>query len=189
MKTILVLILAGTLPALANENVEARVRASDVQLRCAGDLSLLPGVTSVNLAGSGTDYRLIIVVRDLPAKLAARERLGGDTVEGVKVMWSVSNPAAAAPVLAPPPPARPAPLPPRYEAPSPTRTYVPLVVETRRTFWAGPATMTPPRGAYYGRSNCHPSRGYLAGGGSGNCRTGGGSWGVDAPAVASCARR
>lgn len=181
----MLLIALGALPALANENVEARVRASEVQLRCAADLSLVSGVTSVNLAGSGSDYRLIIVVSDLPSKLAARERLGGDTVDGVKVMWSVSNPAAAAPL--PPVAARPAPPPVRYEAP-PARSVTPRAVEMRRTFWAGPGTLTPTRGSYSGHSHCHPSRGYLAIGYNPQ-RTGGSGWTTQAPAVASCPRR
>jgi len=72
------LVLMGTLPALANEDTqrsaaEARFQASEVQLRCAAALTDLNGLTSVNIAGSGSDYRLIIVVQDLRAKLTARQ--------------------------------------------------------------------------------------------------------------------
>jgi len=163
------LVLMGTLPALANEDTqrsaaEARFQASEVQLRCAAALTDLNGLTSVNIAGSGSDYRLIIVVQDLRAKLTARQILGGDVYGGVKVLWSVSNPSAAAPVPAAPPavaarPAQPAPVLAEPVYTPPTRHYASMApVEMRRTFWAGPATLSPPR-PYYGRlSNCHPSR-------------------------------
>lgn len=155
------LILTATLPALANEDArlaagEARFQATEVQLRCGAALSSLDGLGGVNLAGSGTDYRLIIVVRDLQAKLQAREILGGDVYGGVKVLWSVSNPAAAPAVQRP---AAPAPVARPYNPP-PTRTFTPVAapVEMRRTFWAGPATLTPRRYDYARSSNCHPSR-------------------------------
>ena len=189
------LILTVTLPALANEGArmsegEARFQASEVQLRCGGALAGLDGLTSVNIAGSGTDYRLIIVVRDLEAKFAARALLGGDVYGGVKVMWSVSNPAAARPVAARPAPA-PAPRP--YTAPPPTRNYTPVAapVEMRRTFWAGPATLTNRRYDYARSSNCHPSRyGFLVSRpstGYGTCRTGGSTSAYSFGGGASCA--
>src|SRR5688572_98482 len=144
------LVLMGTIPALANEDTrrsaaEARFQASEVQLRCVAALSNFDGLTSVNLAGSGSDYRLLIVVRDLASKLEARQLLGGDVYGGVKVMWSVAAaPAAARPEI-------PAPAPRPYAPPPPSRTYTPVAVpvETVRTFWAGPATLTPYRGHGY----------------------------------------
>ncbi|HEX7898575.1 MAG TPA: hypothetical protein VF950_12495 [Planctomycetota bacterium] len=163
------LILGAALPALANEAGEARARATEVHLAAGGALLNLDGLTSVNMAGSNNEYRLIIVVRDLRAKLTAREMLGGDVYQGVKILWCVSDPSATAPapaakpfapvVAAPAPAPRPAPAAAAYTG-APTRNFVPMApVEMRRTFWAGPVMATPPRRYDYARgSNCHPSR-------------------------------
>lgn len=164
-------LLALAMPALANEEMDARYKASDLRASAEVELSTLPGVVSVGLGGSGTDYRLIVVVRDLAAKLGARERLGGDAYGGVKILWCVTaapaeTPRPAAAPVARPAPAAPLPPPPPVQtvaAPSWSAPAQPYVVETRRTFYAGPSTLTPARRSYSGYySNCAPSRGYLA---------------------------
>lgn len=163
--------LAACLLALltANEAIDARDRARDAQLSCDMALSNLDGVNSVGLAGSGADYRLLVAVRDLQVKLAARARLGGDVYQGVRVLWSVASSAPATAWTPPPPPpvAKPPSKPAPVYAPPPAPVAAPVFVETRRTFWAGPARLTPPpRPAYYGGgyggSNCHPSRAVLS---------------------------
>jgi hypothetical protein len=182
--------LVGAAPALAQEDArfaegQARQRASEIRLRCSGLLSGLDGVTSVNVAGSGTDYRLILVVRDYVVKAAAREQLGGDAYDGLKVIWSVMSPGAAAFTPKPAAPVSSGTLAsPLYESPTlkaapavaPSFTFAPSatpvampkaaaatpvtsVTETRRTFWAGPGTLTPPRRSRYSAySSCMPSR-------------------------------
>jgi len=164
---------------------QARQRASEIRLKCSGVLAGMDGVTSVSVAGSGTDYRLILVVRDFAAKLAAREIMGGDTYDGLKVLWNVSNPNAvtAAPIPASPasaatltspllesPTLKAAPqVAPSFRfAPSHTPAAMPqaaappsagnVQVETHRTFWAGPGTLTPRRSRYAGYASCMPSR-------------------------------
>src|SRR5262245_62161460 len=70
---------------------DARIRAVDVRARCVTLLGEVDGVTSVNYAGAGTDYRLMIVVRDHAAKLAAQKKTGGDTWEGLPILWTVTQ--------------------------------------------------------------------------------------------------
>jgi hypothetical protein len=187
-------LLALAMPALANEEMDARYKASDLRAGAEVELSTLPGVVSVGLGGSGTDYRLIVVVRDLAAKLGARERLGGDAYGGVKILWCVTaapaeSPRPAAAPVARPAPAAPLPPPPPVQtvaAPSWSAPAQPYVVETRRTFYAGPSTLTPARRSSYGYySNCAPSRGYLA---VGRCNPGYGG-GYMARADTTCAPR
>lgn len=191
-------ILALALPAAANEELDARYKASDLRASAEVELSTLPGVVSVGLGGSGTDYRLIVVVRDLAAKLGARERLGGDAFGGVKILWCVAAAPSDTARSAPAPVARPAPPPPPPAPAMPVQTVAapswsaparPYVVETRRTFYAGPSTATPPRRTYGGHySNCAPSRGYLAIG-RGNPGYEGGYGGYRAQPPASCPPR
>ncbi len=183
--------LLAALPAQAQEDArfaegQARQRASEVRLKCLVRLEDLGGVGSVNSGGSGTDYRLVIVVRDAAVREAARARLGGDLFEGLKVIWTLSASAtstarsapsfsslapgdttqcpawslpAPAPVAQYAPPAGPViGLPTGYGPPQPPATPQ---VEMRRTFYAGPYIQNPPgwqsRGPY--GSNCSPGRG------------------------------
>jgi hypothetical protein len=181
------LALLTSLPAQAQEDAryaegEARQRASEVRLRCAARLDDLPGLGGINTGGSGTDYRLVIVVRDSAVREAARARLGGDAFEGLKIIWVLSAPASSTANA----PASFSPLAPGdttqcatrgMPAPSSAASYAPPsgpiiglptgygppqpLVETRRTFYAGPYIQNPPgwqsRGPY--GSNCSPSRG------------------------------
>ncbi len=185
MKPAAAFILLLALPAPAEDDLriregEARYQASEARSACRGILAYLDGVGSVNFAGSGTDYRLIVVVRDHGTQRQARELLRGDTCGGVKILWSVSNPAALPPPAAPPPslppPAIAASRPPTVTPPTPPAARPPRPLpptscapsEPRRTFYAGPVVLTPPRRYYDGgphSANCSPSRyGLLAGG-------------------------
>jgi hypothetical protein len=113
-------LVALPFPAAAEDDeavARARLGAADVRARCVTTLNAIDGVTSVNYAGIGLDYRLMIVVRDDAARLAAREKLGGDAFEGLPVLWSVTRkpPPGAATAAAPPavkPPPQVAPNPP-----------------------------------------------------------------------------
>ncbi len=121
------------IPATAQEEAAlSRERATEAKAKCVSLLEGVDGVSSVNYAGSGTDFRLLIVVRDYAAKLAARQKLGGgETFEGVKVMWTIAGSGAglvqAVPTnLAPPdngaqpkPPAVPPAPPPGANEPAP----------------------------------------------------------------------
>lgn len=84
--------LAGSASAQDEDGAAmARIRATDARARCVTLLDDVDGVTSVSYAGSGIDYRLMIVVRDHPARLAALKKLGGDRCEGLPVLWTVTQ--------------------------------------------------------------------------------------------------
>lgn len=107
-----------------DEAAEARRRAIDARERCATLLvGEVEGVESVGYVGAGKEYRLIVRVRSLPARHAARQRLGGDAVDGLRVIWTVteSSPQAAAPQEPKLPAAEPPPSPsrPTVAAPRP----------------------------------------------------------------------
>jgi hypothetical protein len=70
----------------------ARAKAIELRGRCMTLLDDVEGVTSVNYAGAGKDYRLLVVVRDPAARSAARRKTGGDTWEGIPILWSVTHP-------------------------------------------------------------------------------------------------
>ena len=90
MKHALILILLAALPQ-EDPQAAARSRAIDARARCVTQLNEIEGITSVNYAGAGTDYRLMIVARDLTAKLAAQKLTGGDTWEGMPILWTVTQ--------------------------------------------------------------------------------------------------
>jgi hypothetical protein len=69
----------------------AHSKAVDVRSRCITLLDGVEGVTSVNYAGSGGEYRLLISVRDYTAKEAVRRKTGGDSWEGLTILWTVTN--------------------------------------------------------------------------------------------------
>lgn len=92
----IVLAALAALPLpLAGQDEEAaamaRIRATDARARCVTLLDAVEGVTGVNYAGSGVDYRLMIVVRDYAVKAAAQRKLGGDSCEGMPILWTVTN--------------------------------------------------------------------------------------------------
>ena len=94
----------------------ARVNADESRRKCGNLVEGLDGVLSVGMGGTGTEYRLLISVRDNQAKQAAQKALGGDTYEGLKILWSVRSNAPAASAA----PQAPAPLPlPAVVAPLP----------------------------------------------------------------------
>ena len=86
---LLVVFAASTLHAGDEDVAAARERVGEARARCVGKLDRVDGILSVSYAGSGTDFRLIIAVRDAAAKAAARAKLGGDTWEGMAILWSV----------------------------------------------------------------------------------------------------
>ena len=116
-----------SLPLAAEEDpvAVARERAGEVRARCVTRLDGVAGVSSVNYAGSGTDYRLLIVIQNHIAKAAAREKLGGDAWEGLGIHWTVlSNQTVAAPTPERKP-ADPAATPPPATLPQPTPPSTP----------------------------------------------------------------
>ncbi|HEX7898053.1 MAG TPA: hypothetical protein VF950_09860 [Planctomycetota bacterium] len=95
----------------------ARLRAVEARERAEARIGLFDGVRSVGMGGTGTEYRLIIAVDSLVTKAVAREALGGDEFEGLRILWTVTgNGLPVLHVAAPPPPADP---PPAAAAPVP----------------------------------------------------------------------
>lgn len=85
---------------------DARERADDARRKCASLVAGTDGLSSIGMAGSGTEYKLLLVVRDPAAKKSIQDRLGGDRCDGLPIVWSVKNPTAQAlPAPAPLPPA------------------------------------------------------------------------------------
>jgi len=80
---------------------KARDRATEMRQECAAALESVDGVGAVGMGGTGTDYRLLIVCRDTPTQRHVRELIGGDEYGGVKIVWSIADPARRPP---PPPP-------------------------------------------------------------------------------------
>lgn len=97
---------------------KARDRGIEMRLECAAALVDVDGVGTVGLGGTGTDYRLLIVVRDAATQKHVRELIGGDEYGGLKIVWSVADPDRRPPPLPPPEvpaeKARPAPPPEPY---------------------------------------------------------------------------
>jgi hypothetical protein len=105
MAVVAVAVLSHPLAAEEDAAAVAREKAGEIRARCITRLDGVAGVSSVNYAGSGTDYRLLIVVQTYFAKAVAREKIGGDAWEGMGIHWTVlSNQTVAAPAPAPTPP-------------------------------------------------------------------------------------
>ena len=102
------LLAAFLLAQDAVDLADARERADGARRKCASLIAGTDGLSSIGLAGTGTEYKLLLVVRDPVAKKAIQDRLGGDRCDGIPVLWSVKNPAAA-PVPPPMPEAAVAP--------------------------------------------------------------------------------
>jgi hypothetical protein len=136
---------------LAQDPADARDRADEARRKCASLVAGTDGLTSIGMAGSGTDYKLLLVVRDPAVKKSIQDRLGGDRCDGLPIVWSVKNPTAQALST----PAAPAPVPAGEETDPatldcyrhrywPTYTWIsttswgrPLVVWTYRNGWNG----------------------------------------------------
>lgn len=115
---------------------DARERADGARRKCASLIAGTDGLSTIGMAGSGTDYKLLLVVRDPAVKKSIQDRLGGDTFDGIPVLWSVRNAAAAAPVAQPPPVVDPG---------SATETSDPSTLDCRRRCWPTYVwTYTPP---------------------------------------------
>ncbi|HLY72495.1 MAG TPA: hypothetical protein VKU80_00115 [Planctomycetota bacterium] len=89
---------------------QARERAQELRRECAQALEQVDGVGAVGLGGSGTDYRIVVAVRDAATQRYVRDLIG-DTYGGVRILWSIAEPPRRPPApsgLAGPP--RPPPL-------------------------------------------------------------------------------
>src|SRR6185503_20863192 len=108
----MIAIVAALLLASAQDAVQAadaRERADEARRKCAGLVAGMDGLSTIGMAGSGTEYKLLLVVRDPAAKKSIQDRLGGDRCDGLPIVWSVKNPTAQAlPVAAAAPPPLPA---------------------------------------------------------------------------------
>jgi hypothetical protein len=107
---ILLLILGLALqedPKILERN--ARDHAQQMRQECATALESVDGVASVGVGGSGTDYRILIAVRDPATQRQVRDLIG-ETYGGVRIVWSIASaPRPALPVE--PQADRPRPLP------------------------------------------------------------------------------
>ena len=108
---------------------KARDKAVEMRLECAAALESVEGVGSIGVGGSGSDYRLLIVVRDAATQQHVRDLLGGDDYGGVRIIWSVADPARR-----PPPPPAPEPF---NEKP---QVRQPEPMPDRNNFWGASAT-------------------------------------------------
>jgi hypothetical protein len=109
MASLLLLLALAVQDDPAGNDRRARDRALAMREECAAALASVDGVTSVGVGGSGTDYRILIAVRDPAAQRQVHE-LVGDRYGGVRVIWSVARGSRL--VASPePPPALPFPLP------------------------------------------------------------------------------
>jgi hypothetical protein len=88
---------------------DARERADGARRKCAGLVAGTDGLSTIGMAGSGTEYRLLLVVRDPAVKKTLQDRLGGDQLDGIPILWSVRNATAVAQPPAPPAAAAPEP--------------------------------------------------------------------------------
>jgi hypothetical protein len=116
MASLLLLLALAVQDDPAGNDRRARNRALAMREECATALSSVDGVTSVGVGGSGTDYRILIAVRDSASQKQVHELIG-DRYGGVRIVWSVARPSRTVPSPEAPP-ARP--LPPLPE-PSPDR--------------------------------------------------------------------
>src|SRR5678810_208334 len=99
-----ILLAALLLAQDAAQPAEARERADGARRKCAAVIAGTDGLSTIGMAGSGTDYKILLVVRDPAVKKSIQDRLGGDVVDGIPLLWSVKNStatAAPAPVPAP----------------------------------------------------------------------------------------
>lgn len=94
---------------------KARDRGVEMRLECAAALAEVDGVGTVGLGGTGTDYRLLIVVRNAATQKQVRELIGGDEYGGLKIVWSIADPERRPP----PPPPEPFAEKPRMPPPQP----------------------------------------------------------------------
>ena len=94
----------------------ARDHAQEMREECAQALEAVEGVASVGVGGSGTDYRILIAVRDAATQRLVLDLIG-ETYGGVRIVWSISAPPRRAP-LPEAPAERPRPL---ATDPGPTR--------------------------------------------------------------------
>lgn len=116
MASFLILLALAVQDDPAGSDRWARDHARAMREECAAALASVDGVTSVGVGGSGTDYRILVAVRDGGTQRQVRDLIG-DRYGGVRIVWSVAGPSR--PVPSPGlPPARPFPPPPE---PAPDR--------------------------------------------------------------------
>src|SRR6185503_3886983 len=94
---------------------KARDRATEMRQECAAALEGVDGVGAVGMGGTGADYRLLIVCRDVAIQRHVRDLIGGDEYGGVRIVWSISDPSRRPP----PPPPEPFNEKPRVQQPEP----------------------------------------------------------------------
>jgi len=94
---------------LQSDPTIARLHAVEARERAESRIGLFDGVRGVGMGGTGGEYSLIVVVDSLVTKAMAREALGGDTFEGLKILWTVTGSSRTVVHPAAPPPAAPAP--------------------------------------------------------------------------------
>ena len=132
-----ILLAALLLAQDAAQPADARERADGARRKCAAVIAGTDGLSTIGMAGSGTDYKILLVVRDPAVKKSIQDRLGGDAVDGIPVLWSVRNSAAT--VVAPPPPA------PAVDSEPETETSDPSTLDYRRRRYAQPEWWGKPR--------------------------------------------
>ena len=138
------LVAALLLAQDAVQAADARERADEARRKCAGIVAGTDGLTTIGMAGSGTEYKLLLVVRDPAVKKSIQDRLGGDQCNGIPILWSVKNPTALA---QPVPPAQPPPLP-AVEEPAGDATDPSTLDCRRHRYWPTYAWTTTPPGWY-----------------------------------------
>lgn len=111
----IILLILGL--AMQEDPNPARTRAQEMRQECAAALESIDGVGSVGLGGSGTDYRIVIAVRDAATQRHVRD-LVGDSYGGVRILWSIAEAPRPAPLPEAPaertrPPTQPEPPPER----------------------------------------------------------------------------
>jgi hypothetical protein len=147
----------------------ARQQALDSRSNCSIALFAVDGVLSVSYAGTGTDYRLIITVKDETTREAAARALGGgEKFEGLPVHWGIASLSSAPRPYTTSPASLPAPVG-RVERSTPSSqppVTAPYVVWEQTWAPARPVTYHT-AGQHGSRShadNCSPSRGFIIAG-------------------------
>lgn len=94
----------------------ARAQAAAARDRAEARVGLFEGVRSVGMGGTGAEYRLIVVVDSYPTKARVKEALGGESFDGVRILWTIAG--NGLPVANGPAPAEPPPVPAAFPAPA-----------------------------------------------------------------------
>jgi hypothetical protein len=106
-----VLLALGAARAAAQQGDPSKAfeKASETRRKCAELLAGVEGARVSGLAGSGAEDRILVSCLNPEARDAAREKLGGDLFQGLRVSWTLAPLPAAAPAVPADKPAPPAP--------------------------------------------------------------------------------